>query len=106
MSRRALVAIALSAGMLATSCSLGRPAPDATGEQIYTQLCARCHAPDLSGGVGPALGAGSPSAEQSDDFLRFTIVNGRGRMPSFETSLDDDQLTRLVRYIREAQRDG
>lgn len=93
------------AALLATSCSLGRPADGASGEEIYVQLCARCHSSDLSGGVGPALGPGSDSAEQADEFLRFTIVNGRGRMPSFETTLDDDQLNRLVSYIREVQED-
>lgn len=95
----AIVTIALTL----TACSLGRPAEDATGEEIYAQLCARCHGADLAGGVGPTLGPGSPSAEEPDDFLEFTIGNGRGRMPSFESSLDEAQLDRLVGYIREVQ---
>lgn len=86
------------------ACSLGRPAADATGEEIYAQLCSRCHGADLEGGVsGPPLGPGSNSAEESDEFLEFTILNGRGRMPSFSSTLDDPQLDRLVAYIREVQ---
>lgn len=94
---------AVSLLLLLTACSVGRPPEDATGEEIYAQLCSNCHSDDLSGGVGPALGPGSATAQESDEFLEFTIVNGRGRMPSFESSLDDAQLDRLVGYIREVQ---
>jgi mono/diheme cytochrome c family protein len=66
-------------------------------------LCANCHGDDLSGGIGPALGPGSDSAGQPDSFLELTILHGRGRMPSFESSLDDAQLGRLIRHIREVQ---
>lgn len=81
---------------------MGGPAEDASGEEIYDQLCARCHGGDLSGGVGPAIDAGSNAADEDDEYFEFTITNGRGRMPSF-SSLDDQQLDRLVGYIREHQ---
>jgi mono/diheme cytochrome c family protein len=97
-----LAATALALVLAATGCSFGGPAPDATGEEIYAGLCARCHSGDLSGGVGPALGPGSNAASETDDFLEFTISNGRGRMPSFP-SLTEEQLDRLVSYIREVQ---
>lgn len=99
---RRLIGLALAAGLL-VGCSVGEPAEDATGEEIYQQLCARCHGPDLSGGVGPALGPDSNSASETDDFLEFTILNGRGRMPSFSSSLDEAQVGRLIAYIREEQ---
>lgn len=81
----------------------GRPAGEASGQEIYLQLCANCHAEDLSGGIGPALGPGSNAAEQSDDFLEVTILRGRGSMPSFSSSLDATQLSRLIGYVREVQ---
>lgn len=91
--------------LLLSACSLGGPDEDATGEDIYTELCARCHDADLSGSaVVPALGPGSNVADEDDEYLEFTIRNGRGRMPSFP-SLDESQLERLLGYIREVQGD-
>ena len=89
--------------MALTACT-GPPAADATGQQVYEQVCANCHAVDLSGGVGPELGAGSNAADQDDDFLVLTITRGRGRMPSFDTTLSDDQIARVVDYLRTVQR--
>lgn len=92
------VVVALSA------CSVGRPGAGSSGEQIYAQLCANCHAEDLSGGIGPPLGRGSNAAAQPDEFLELTILRGRGSMPSFSSSLDEEQLGRLIGYIREVQK--
>lgn len=92
-------------GLMAVSVAgcVGRPADDATGEEIYLQLCSNCHGDELQGAVGPALGPGSNAAEQPDEFLTVTITQGRGRMPSFESSLTEDQVVRLIGFIREAQ---
>lgn len=90
-----------------TACSPGGTPDDASGEEIYAEVCSRCHGGDLDGGLlGPPLGPGSDAADETDEFLRFTIVNGRGRMPSFETTLRDDQVERLIDYIREIQDDA
>lgn len=97
-----LAVVALTILGLLAACT-GRPTDQATGEEIYSQLCANCHAEDLSGGIGPALGPGSNSAEQPDDFLEIAILKGRGSMPSFSSSLDTAQLERLVGYLREVQ---
>ncbi len=88
--------------VVAAGCT-GRPAADATGEEMYLQLCSNCHGDDLAGRVGPALGSGSAVADHPDTFLEAAILDGRGRMPSFRSSLDDDQLGRLIGYIREVQ---
>lgn len=98
---RRLVLLALIA-MLAAGC-IGRPESDASGEEIYLQLCSNCHGEDLGGRVGPALGPGSNAAEQPDEFLRVTVVEGRGRMPSFASTLDEGQVERLIDYLREEQ---
>ena len=99
MSRHGVVLLSL----ILAACSVARPAEDASGEEIYQQLCANCHASDLSGEIGPPLGTGSNAASRPDVFLTFTILRGRGRMPSFSSSLDDAQMDRLVGYIREVQ---
>jgi cytochrome c551 len=88
--------------LVLSACSPGAPHEDASGEEIYAQLCARCHGSDLSGGVAPGLGPDSNAATEDDEYLEFTVSNGRGRMPSFP-SLSTEQLDRLVGYIREVQ---
>jgi mono/diheme cytochrome c family protein len=87
----------------AVAACVGRPAETATGEEIYLQLCSNCHAEDLTGSVGPALGPGSSASAQPDEYLRMTITSGKGRMPSFESSLDEAQVERLIAYLREVQ---
>jgi len=99
MRRLAIVALL---GVVISAC-VGRPEADASGEEIYLQLCSNCHGDRLEGGVGPPLGPGSNAAEQPDEYLRLTIVEGRGRMPSFSSSLTDDQVGRLIDHLREAQ---
>lgn len=97
----ALALVGLMLGLVA--CSVGQPNEDATGEEIYQQVCANCHGDDLSGGLGPALGPASGSAELPDEFLEVTIMRGRGSMPSFSNTLDQAQLDRLIGYIRQVQ---
>lgn len=93
----------LSLVVALAACS-SAPAQDAGGEEIYRQLCASCHARDLSGGIGPALGAGSHAATLDDDVLAATIASGRGsRMPAFGRTLSSDQIDRVVGYLRERQ---
>lgn len=89
--------------LAATLLACGRPPLDATGEEIFEQVCANCHGSDLSGGVGPALGVGSNAASEDDDFLRLTIERGRGRMPSFGNTLTEEQIEAVISYIRERQ---
>ena len=88
--------------MVLTAC-VGTPAPDATGAEIFDQVCSRCHGANLGGGVGPALGPDSEAAVQPDEFLIQTITAGRGRMPSFAKTLTEDQVLRVVEYLRRAQ---
>jgi mono/diheme cytochrome c family protein len=96
---RSIIVVCL---LLITACA-DPPPPQASGEEIYRQVCANCHGNDLNGGVGPAVGAGSNSAAQDDDFLVLTITRGRGPMPSFESTLSDEQIARVVDYLRAEQ---
>jgi quinoprotein glucose dehydrogenase len=83
-----------------------QPSADAEGAELYAQLCANCHGSDLEGSaVGPPLDAGSSAAEKPDDYYVVTITRGKGRMPSFPR-LTEEQLDRLIGYIRERQEQG
>lgn len=100
MWRRVVVGVLL---VVVSACT-DAPAEDATGDEIFGQLCASCHARDLSGGIGPALGAGSEAVDLSDAFITDTIAQGRGsRMPAFSRTLSPEQIDRVVGYIREQQ---
>jgi mono/diheme cytochrome c family protein len=94
--------ILLVLGLLAAACTASVD-PEATGEEIFGQICARCHGADLSGGVGPAIGPGSNATSQPDEFLTLTITRGRGRMPSFQSTLSEEQIARVVAYVRQRQ---
>ena len=89
--------------MLLLAACTGSAAPDATGSELYSQFCARCHAPDLSGGVGSAMGAGSELVERPDSYILDVTANGRGAMPAFDRTLSDEQIQRLVDFIRAEQ---
>ena len=96
--------IAAAILLMLSACSVSRPDEGASGEEIYQSLCANCHGVELEGTpLGPALGPGSVSAGQPDSFIEFAIVNGKGSMPSFESSLQEGQVELLVEYIREVQ---
>jgi len=100
MSHHVLV---LFVAICLAGCS-GAPPEDATGQQIYSQLCVSCHSRDLGGGVGPALGSGSAAVDLSDEVIARTIRQGRGSgMPAFDHTLSDAQISRLVEFIRERQ---
>lgn len=85
------------------ACGVGSVPDGATGEQIYRANCANCHGLELEGLIGPALGPGSNAAAQPDSFIETTVLHGRGSMPSFRSTLEDDQIGRLIEYIRQAQ---
>jgi cytochrome c551 len=76
---------------------------DASAPDVYALSCARCHGSQLEGGVGPALGPGSNSVDQPDDYLVTTISRGFGRMPGFAGTLTDEQILSLVAFLRDEQ---
>lgn len=101
MSRRFAAAMA-TVVLLAAGCA--QPPPEgASGEDIYLELCARCHSRDLSGGIGPPLGPRSAAADRSDDYYRTTILRGRGAMPAFSGTLSEAQVEVLIEYLRSRQ---
>ncbi len=89
--------------MLVSACGTQVP-DDASGTEIYELVCARCHGSQLGGGVGPALDAGSDAAANTDAYYQQTISRGRGRMPSFGSSLSDEQIDLVIDFLREQQR--
>ena len=75
----------------------------------FKSNCAACHGQD---GAGTPLGKSmqtpdlrSPEVQKhSDTELAKFIADGKGNMPSFKKSLNDDQIGSLVQYVRELAR--
>ncbi len=72
------------------------------GALLYQAACQACHMQDGSGGVGagayPAL-ANNPKL-QASAYPVYMVLQGRKAMPAFGAMLDDEQVARVVAYIR------
>jgi mono/diheme cytochrome c family protein len=100
-----LAAFVVSTAALLTACGGGLE-DNASGEEIYNARCSSCHRRDLSGGIGPALGPGSDAVDRPLDYYEITIRTGKGRMPSFGSTLTDAQITRVIEYVISIQNAG
>lgn len=86
---------------------------EASGQEIFTQLCAACHGAAGAGGSAPAMQGGSeldmfPDVADHEAFVRSgsapgvpygTSGTGTGAMPAWGT-LTDEQISAVVEYER------
>lgn len=107
----------MGGGMMGPPASVGEnplPANEvvlAEGNKLYVANCAVCHG-DSGRGNGPAAAGLNPkppdlrgaSARWSDGQIAAQIVNGRGAMPGFAATLDDESIWSIVHYVRRLQR--
>jgi mono/diheme cytochrome c family protein len=71
------------------------------GATIFATRCAGCHGDDGGGGFGPALRGGLVVQRYPDPADEVAVVQGgRGSMPSFTSSLTDEQIAAVVEYTR------
>ncbi len=74
------------------------------GEAIFNSVCIACHQPGGEGvaGIFPALN-GNPLITQEDPTYPITtVLNGRGGMPRFAGSYDNEQIAAVLSYVRQA----
>ena len=89
-----------------TSIVRANPGPDsAAGSATFRTKCAMCHGPDGGGSeVGKSMNVPdlrSPVVQKLPDVqLAQIISDGKGGMPSFKSSLSEDQVHSLVTYVR------
>ncbi len=82
------------------------PGPDsAASSATFKTKCAMCHGPDGSGSaVGKSMNVPDLRSQViqklPDAQLAQIISDGKGGMPSFKSSLSEDQIHSLVAYIR------
>jgi len=88
------------------------------GRVLYDNNCARCHAPDYSGGVGPQLlnvferygwsEGDEGSLEQARAVVREVLYNGRNLpgnapMPAFDQTLTDEDIETIIDHLEGIQ---
>jgi mono/diheme cytochrome c family protein len=74
----------------------GPVAANASGAEIYQAKCG-CHGPDGKGKRAPAL---TDVSNDSDSKLIAIIHDGKDKMPAFGSQLSDDQIKKVVAYIK------
>jgi cytochrome c-L len=73
------------------------------GKDLYTSICQSCHMPDGSGRIGPSLVDGQHEYPQIvTDVGLFEVVFGgaSGAMQSFSKRLSQDQILKVIAYVR------
>jgi mono/diheme cytochrome c family protein len=103
-----LMLLVVFAGLMffVVSIAQANPAPDrAADSATYRTKCATCHGPDGSGSaVGKSMNVPDlrlPVVQKmSDAQLAQIISDGKGGMPPFKSSLNEDQIHSMVSYVR------
>lgn len=91
-----LMLMALMMGALAPA---GAQTPD--GKTLFGKNCAACHQATGAGipGAFPAL-KGNKFVQGDASEVISTVLKGRAGMPTFAASLDDEQLSLVLSYVR------
>lgn len=75
------------------------PSDLSPGHQLFiANGCTVCHADDLSGGIGPALGGRTPE-DLTEERIRQQLGEGGNGMPPFP-DLTEEQIVQLIEFIR------
>jgi len=69
----------------------------AGGAEVFRLHCARCHADDASGDVGPALTISTLTTDQT----RAVIADGRSEMPAFGEALSSDDIEAVLLFLED-----
>jgi len=82
--------------------SADKPLSDSqkSGQRVYQQRCAICHAPARPGFVmyGPALY--KDLVIGSEDPIKEIIRSGSGKMPGFKLGLQPSEIDSIVEYLK------
>jgi cytochrome c oxidase cbb3-type subunit 3 len=83
----------------------GNAAAVKEGEKIFDAKCADCHGGDATGGSGPDLTDDRWIHGGGDAEVFASVSSGRkGGMPSWRGELKDDEIWKVVSYIRSLHR--
>jgi mono/diheme cytochrome c family protein len=120
MRAGAIAALSLAAAVTLAAAQAGTPAPKRTGQQIFLETCAACHAPDGKGRSRSRVGfdvalpdftdPDFASREPNYDWVGIARNGGPSRgfseiMPSFRDALTLEELEAAVTYMKSLNRD-
>ncbi|OGZ98767.1 MAG: hypothetical protein A3G49_03725 [Candidatus Sungbacteria bacterium RIFCSPLOWO2_12_FULL_41_11] len=81
---------------------------------LYQAKCASCHSGDGTGNkkLGMLTGGDlsrldltkTDTSKKTDDELKNIVLNGKNKMPSFKGKLSEEEITRLVKFLRALQK--
>lgn len=85
--------------------TVARPAMADDAGALYKSKCQVCHGADGKGSAaGQKIGVKdfhAPDVQKQTDAELFDITKqGKGKMPSYDKKLTDDQIKQLVQFIR------
>ena len=93
-------------------CGMAGSQQSATGERLFKNQCASCHSGNGSSSSQIARRQGmrdlrDPAVQAlTDKELLNIISDGKGHMPAYGKYLQPEQLSGLVRYLRELSRNS
>ena len=76
------------------------PQAVAAGGEVFQVHCSACHGAKGEGGSGPDLSRGAFSVGDADADLQQIVTRGRDVMPGFRTTLGEQDVWRVVSFIR------
>jgi cytochrome c6 len=89
-------------------CSAG--AQGTSGAATFKSKCALCHGPDGTGNtaLGKQLQAANLRSKEvqkkPDAELHKSVHDGNGNMPPFQDQLSEDEITQVIKYVRQLGR--
>jgi mono/diheme cytochrome c family protein len=95
--------------LFAYSCApkptLEVPEPYKKGQQYFHRVCSSCHGSDAMGKhtQAPRL-IDEEYTNFSDEDIRETVLNGTDKMPSQKKSINTDEITEVIKYLRYSQK--
>ncbi|RKN82013.1 c-type cytochrome [Paenibacillus ginsengarvi] len=69
----------------------------AAAEALYKQSCIACHGNQLEGKIGPNLQ--KVGAKLTEAQLYKLVLNGKGGMPAFKSSLKEEEVANLALWL-------
>ncbi len=105
------LSLSLMAGFGFRLATVNAAASVADAGSTYNAKCSRCHGRDGRGKTTQGrrthardMTNGGWHDDVTDERLFNSISNGRGKMPSFKKSLNENQIDELVNYVRRLRR--